>query len=62
MLKNQIVQKRVDNLFSAVLPLNALQERTLNVITFLNLYGTNFIDWIFEATEADEKAHQVLYL
>jgi len=61
-LKNDVMQKRIDNLFSAFLPHNALQERTLNVITFLNLYGANFIDWIFAATEIEEKEHQVLYL
>ena len=60
--KNEIVRRRFENLFVALLPNNALQERTLNVITFLNLFGTNFIDWIYEAIETDEKGHQILYL
>jgi len=60
--KNEIVGRRLENLFVALLPNNALQERTLNVVTFLNLFGTNFIDWIYEAIETDEKGHQILYL
>jgi len=60
--KNEIVRRRLENLFVALLPNNALQERTLNVVTFLNLFGTNFIDWIYEAIETDEKGHQILYL
>lgn len=61
-LKNEIVARRIENLFAALLPKNALQERTLNVIAFLNLYGVNFIRWIYDAIETDEKNHQILYL
>jgi len=60
-LKNDVAYRRVENLFNALLPRNALQERTLNVVTFLNLYGENFIEWLYEATETDEKNHQFLY-
>ncbi len=60
--KNEIVRRRVENLFTALLPHNALQERTLNLATFLNLYGANFVDWIYDAVETDEKGHQILYL
>ena len=60
--KNEIVGRRLENLFIHLLPNNALQERTLNVVTFLNLFGTNFIDWIYEAIETNEKEHQILYL
>jgi len=61
-LKNDVVKRRIERLFAALLPGKALQERTLNVVTFLNLYGTNLIEWIYEATENDEKNHQILYL
>ncbi|MGI8639348.1 MAG: bacillithiol biosynthesis cysteine-adding enzyme BshC [Pyrinomonadaceae bacterium] len=61
-LKNEIVHRRLENLFTTLLPHNALQERTINALTFLNLYGTNFIDWIYSAIETDEKGHQILYL
>lgn len=60
--KNEIVRRRIENLFAALLPRSALQERTLNVVTFLNLFGANFIDWVYEAIDADEREHQILYL
>ena len=61
-LKNEVVERRIERLFIALLPNNSLQERTLNVVSFLNLYGTNFIKWIYEAAETDGKNHQILYL
>ncbi len=61
-LKDEIARRRLENLFAALMPHNALQERSLNVNTFLNLYGLNFIDWIYEAVETDEGNHQILYL
>lgn len=61
-LKNEIIHLRIESLFTALSPHNALQERTLNVITFLNLYGENFVDWIYNATDTEEKNHQILYL
>jgi bacillithiol biosynthesis cysteine-adding enzyme BshC len=60
--KNEVVRRRIEALFTELLPHNALQERTLNVLTFLNLYGENFIDWVYNAIEAEEKNHQILYL
>ncbi len=61
-LKNETVNRRLETLFTGVLPHNALQERTLNVLTFLNLYGENFINWIYEAIDLDDKGHQIIYL
>jgi bacillithiol biosynthesis cysteine-adding enzyme BshC len=60
--KNEIVRRRIESLFAALLPNGVLQERTLNVVTFLNLFGANFIDWIYEAIEMNEKEHKILYL
>jgi bacillithiol biosynthesis cysteine-adding enzyme BshC len=61
-LKNEIVRRRIETLFDAVLPHHALQERTLNVLTFLDLYGENLVDWVYNAIDTNEKNHQVLYL
>ena len=62
MLKNEIVERRIESLFTALLPDDALQERALNVVTFLNLYGANFIEWLYKAVESNEQAHQILFL
>jgi len=62
MQKDEDANRRIQNLFTALLPHNALQERTLNIITFLNLYGPNFIDWLYDAVEPQEENHRILYL
>ncbi len=62
LLKDETIHRRIENAFAALLPHNALQERTLNVTAFLNSYGLNFIDWIYEAIDLDDKAHRVIYL
>jgi bacillithiol synthase len=61
-LKNEIVSRRLETLFTSALPHNALQERTLNVLTFLNLYGENFIDWIYQSIDLNDNGHQIIYL
>lgn len=62
LLKDETIHRRIENAFESLLPHNALQERTLNVATFLNSYGLNFIDWIYDAIDLDDKAHRVIYL
>jgi len=62
LLKDETIHRRIENAFQSLLPHNALQERALNVATFLNSYGLNFIDWIYEAIDLDDKAHRVIYL
>ncbi len=62
LIKNEVVEHRLENLFTALLPHHALQERTLNAVTFLNLYGVNFIEWIYAAIDSDERDHQILHL
>jgi bacillithiol biosynthesis cysteine-adding enzyme BshC len=62
LFKNEVVRRRTEALFTELLPGDQLQERTLNVSTFLNLYGENFIDWVYNAIEAEEKNHQIIYL
>ena len=61
-LKDEVFERRIETLFNSLLPRDALQERTLNVITFFNQYGANFLDWIYETVDADEKNHQIINL
>jgi bacillithiol biosynthesis cysteine-adding enzyme BshC len=60
--KDETTKRQVESAFAALLPHNALQERTLNVLTFLNAHGLYFIDWIYEAIDLDDKAHRIIYL
>lgn len=60
--KNETVKRQIDALFTALLPNKHLQERTLNVATFLNLHGQYFIDWVYDAIDLDDKGHRVIFL
>ncbi len=60
--KNEVLHNRIDYTLGTLYPRNALQERTLNVINFLSLFGPNFLDWIYDSIDLDEKRHQILYL
>lgn len=43
-------------------PESSLQERHLNVLTFLNKYGFDFVDQVSKHLKLDAYDHQVLYL
>ena len=60
--KDETINRQIESAFTALLPHNALQERTLNVLTFLNAYGLYFIDWIYDAIDLDDKGHRIVYL
>ena len=60
--KDAVVHRQIEAAFDALLPHRVLQERTLNIITFLNLFGLNLIDWIYNAIELDDKGHRIIYL
>ena len=60
--KNQIVLRQLDTLFTALLPGGHLQERTLNVLGFLNAHGLYFIDWIYDAVDLEDRGHRVINL
>jgi len=60
--KDETVRRRVESLFVSLLPNGGLQERTLNVAYFLNQYGPRFVDWMYRATDLDDRSHRVIYL
>ena len=60
--KDETANRRLHAMFDALYPHGGLQERTLNFATFADRYGTQFIDWIYDSIDAENKAHRVLYL
>ncbi len=62
MRKDETIHRRIETLLESLLPHKHLQERTLNVLTFLNFYGLYFIDWIYDAIDLDDKGHRIIYL
>lgn len=61
-LNHETINRRLDDLFESLLPAETLQERSVNVITFLNLHGLYFIEWIYRASRLEGEDHQLLIL
>ncbi len=61
-LKDATFRRRLDALFAALLPNDGLQERGLNVVSFLNKFGSNFIDLVYDAIDLDDKEHRIIEL
>lgn len=60
--KDETINQRIESLFSSIMPHGALQERSINVGYFVNRYGANFVDWVYQASDLDDRGHRVLYL
>ena len=60
--KDEVIRQQIDSMFINLLPHKHLQERSLNVIHFLNRYGFNFIDWIYDVIALEDKSHRVVRL
>lgn len=60
--KDEVANRRLRSLFASLYPNGGLQERTLNVAAFTNKYGLQFIDWIYNSTDVENKDHRVIYL
>ena len=62
MRKDADVMRQIETAFSALLPHRHLQERSLNVTSFVNKYGFYLTDWIYSAIDLDDKDHRIIYL
>lgn len=60
--KDDVIRQQIESLFTSLLPHKHLQERSLNIAYFLNRYGFNFVDWIHNSIDLDDKSHRVIYL
>lgn len=59
---DEIVNRQIRTLFASLLPDGQLQERKLNIASFMSRHGSYFIDWIYDSIDLDERGHRVLYL
>ncbi len=58
--KDEVIRHQIETLFTNLLPHKHLQERSLNIIHFLNRYGFNFIDWIYDVVYLDDRSHRIV--
>ena len=60
--KDETVNRQIDSVFASLLPNGHLQERSINVFSYLNKFGPNFIDWIYDAIDLADKGHGIVNL
>lgn len=60
--KSETINGRLRAAFSGVYPNGQLQERSVNISTYLNKYGSHFVDWIYDAIDLDDRGHRVIDL
>ena len=60
--RDEAVQRQLEHAFDLLYPQKALQERHINITSFIARHGLYFIDWIFDAIELESKDHSVVYL
>ena len=60
--KDETISRRIHSAFTTLLPSGHLQERTLNVTSFLDRFGPSFIDKVYDSIDLDDKSHRIVYL
>ena len=60
--KDETVDRQIRSACNALLPKGQLQERVLNVHSFLNRYGAHFTEMIYDAIDLSDKDHRVIEL
>ncbi|MBL8181541.1 MAG: bacillithiol biosynthesis cysteine-adding enzyme BshC [Blastocatellia bacterium] len=57
MRKSGDADRRLDAIFANLLPNGGLQEREINVLSYLARYGESFLRTVYHATDVDERDH-----
>jgi uncharacterized protein YllA (UPF0747 family) len=60
--KDKTVERQIRAAFGSLLPNGELQERVLNVYSFLNKYGEYFVDFVYDAIDLNNKDHRIVEL
>lgn len=60
--KHDIVLKQIEKGFHNIYPNGNFQERELNILHFMNKYGSDFPRWLFQRLDLDPLGHQVIEL
>ena len=60
--RDEAVQRQLEHAVDLLYPQKALQERHVNISSFIARHGLYFVDWIFDAIELETRDHEVVYL
>src|SRR5690606_25418873 len=55
-------ERRINAMMTTLYPNGGLQERTVNVNSFLARFGDAFIDAVFDSIDLDDRGHRVVFL
>ena len=59
--RDEAVHRQLKHAFDLLYPKN-LQERHINITSFIARHGLYFVDWIFDAIDLETNQHEVVYL
>jgi bacillithiol synthase len=60
--RDEAVHRQLKHAFDLLYPQKNLQERHINIASFIARHGLYFIDWIFDAIDLETNQHEVVYL
>lgn len=60
--RDEAVKRQLEHAFDLLYPSKGLQERHVNIASFMARHGRYFADWIFDAIELESNDHEVVYL
>ena len=60
--RDEAVRRQIEHAFDLLYPQKALQERHLNITSFIARHGLYFVDWIFDAIELESREHHIVFL
>lgn len=60
--RDEAVHRQLEHAFDLLYPQKGLQERHINITSFIARHGLYFVDWIFDAIDLDSNEHQIVYL
>ncbi len=60
--RDEAVNRQLEHAFDLLYPKKSLQERQINVLSFVARHGRYFVDWVFDAIDLGSNDHQIVYL
>lgn len=60
--RDEAVQRQLQHAADLLFPDKTLQERRINITSFIARHGRYFVDWIFDAIDLETKDHEIVYL
>ncbi len=60
--RDEAVNRQLEHAFDLLYPKKSLQERQINITSYLARHGQYFVDWAFDAIDLASNDHQIVYL